>query len=604
MSILSQQFNFLYDPAFNEKGLPHIDGTIQEDPSIIDRLQFTLPDKRDNRSNIDYKKDTNILFNEDSEIFVEFIDEHAGYNNVIGYYMYQLYEEFGNKPTIVVNGTRRLMTRADINTDDSRDRKNILNRTIIFPNFKRVTDKGVLSLGNYVNLKPFGDFAYSEKKFKKGTGIGFFVIPDGWDSEKKTIKTNVMSSILYSDANFNVNNTYPNGIAQSVMLIDEFKSSSKNYSFIMAFDDIMLPGGDKDYNDLVLRINCTSSFGNYSQLSAGRKINENHLVADESGVYIEFTSDAIKKMKECECEAYRVKHTIISDDNDKATHLYNVFSKINFSSVVYEPLLSVEDNSLIFNFIFKKEDISTYMYIYKSVDNQTETLDDHKNIYYIQLDYIFVEPEDNNIREFIEINVCSCDKIIINNGETYKIIARNCSSPTSQGDPHITTFKGVNYLAPFDERVLEMYNNGELLIKTSMKRYAPYANSKNAMLRDSTFMEKTMIRTPYGRIIINNFTLDIIFESVKDISKIRIYPIDKVIANDKYKSNYKQYSFRFIEISTSKLGWTVLKFCSIPAQYDLLNDFTICNPNMFTMVPATGAFVSEHGLSWSDQLTF
>jgi hypothetical protein len=93
-------------------------------------------------------------------------------------------------------------------------------------------------------------------EFPNNIGIGFFIIPNGWDGSK--VK-NTMERIYTYEA-FNQNNSI-----QTILLSDLFSSNDQTGKMILSFEDIYIPGGDKDYNDLIFKIDYTPSYAIYNK---------------------------------------------------------------------------------------------------------------------------------------------------------------------------------------------------------------------------------------------------------------------------------------------------------------------------------------------------
>ncbi len=147
----------------------------------------------------------NIHVKEQAEVTVTFINEGAGYKNVLGYYAYDI----NNPPQTV---------------DD-------LVKIVIFPNASAQGSGGQLERGNTMRL--LGEF-------EADTMIGFFVISDGW-------RNNEITDGIYTqhtDANLNGNN-----FQQSIIFHDNNCNST-----IICFEDISVPNGDKDYNDAIFQV--------------------------------------------------------------------------------------------------------------------------------------------------------------------------------------------------------------------------------------------------------------------------------------------------------------------------------------------------------------
>lgn len=150
-----------------------------------------------------------LVIKEQTDLKVTFLDEGAGFKNVLGYYTYQE----GNKPA-----------SADM-----------LDKTIIFPNASKQRSGGDLIKGNTMRLLG---------PFEPGTVINFFLIANGWRNGKIT-------DGLYSqhgDIEYNLS-----GRQQSIIFYDTTCNS-----IVIAFEDITVPNGDNDFNDAIFEIIPTS----------------------------------------------------------------------------------------------------------------------------------------------------------------------------------------------------------------------------------------------------------------------------------------------------------------------------------------------------------
>lgn len=143
---------------------------------------------------------TGSVNNVNTDVWVEFIFEGAGWVNSFGYYTY----EVGNEPT---NPSQ-------------------LTKTVIWP---QVSDD-VLNPGDLFNIG----------QLPENTVVGFYVVAKGW-SNGQTVNGTYTH---YSDVNLNYNNNQQHTL---------FVESTCN-SLILTFEDIKLPSGDKDYNDIIIRI--------------------------------------------------------------------------------------------------------------------------------------------------------------------------------------------------------------------------------------------------------------------------------------------------------------------------------------------------------------
>ena len=215
-------FNILYkqDKApyitispYNDSGTPIImedDETVCSDllPNLFNAV---LPESQNaivNHPEYFAHPTKNIHIKETAEVKVTFINEGAGYKNILGYYAYDI----NNPPQTV---------------DD-------LVKIVIFPNASAQGSGGELIRGNTMRLLG---------TFEADTMIGFFVISDGW-------RNNEITEGIYTqhtDANLNGNN-----FQQSLIFHDTQCNST-----IICFEDISVPQGDKDYNDAIFQIKAT-----------------------------------------------------------------------------------------------------------------------------------------------------------------------------------------------------------------------------------------------------------------------------------------------------------------------------------------------------------
>jgi uncharacterized protein DUF4114 len=143
-----------------------------------------------------------VLLNE-SDVYVTFISEGAGYENTFGWYSYTP----STKPSTASS----------------------LKLNVLFPT---VSDR-VLKQGDMLKL--------GDKKFPAGTVIGFFLIIKGW--QHGTI--NYDNETFYTDQNFN-----PDQQQQHVL----FKQKDLG-QIVLTFEDQLVSGqSDEDYNDIIFTV--------------------------------------------------------------------------------------------------------------------------------------------------------------------------------------------------------------------------------------------------------------------------------------------------------------------------------------------------------------
>jgi hypothetical protein len=145
----------------------------------------------------------NIVLTKESEVYVTFISEGAGYENSLGYYTYDASKGPGS------------------NSD--------LELHILFPHISQT----VLTKGDMIQV--------GTGKFPKGTAIGFFLVIRGWENGY----VNYDKTIHYTDYDFNI------GHHQQHILFKEGTCGD----VVMAFEDKPLESGsDYDFNDVIFTI--------------------------------------------------------------------------------------------------------------------------------------------------------------------------------------------------------------------------------------------------------------------------------------------------------------------------------------------------------------
>lgn len=165
----------------------------------------------------------NLIIKEKTELTLTFIDEGAGYKNVLGYYTYNENEPVANQ--------------------------NLLDKIVIFPNASAKGSGGELIRGNTMRL--LGEF-------EPGTVIGFFLIANGW--RNGSITDGYYSQ--HTDINYNRSNRQ-----QSIIFYD-----SNCESIVITFEDISVPNGDNDFNDAIFQI--TSSNPDALEVESFNQIGE------------------------------------------------------------------------------------------------------------------------------------------------------------------------------------------------------------------------------------------------------------------------------------------------------------------------------------------
>jgi hypothetical protein len=143
----------------------------------------------------------------ESDVYVTFIAEGAGYDNTFGWYSYNKNEKPANKSDIKLN--------------------------VLFP---KVSGQ-VLKQGDRLKL--------SDKKFPAGTVIGFFLIIKGWNYGQ----INYNNETFYTDTNYNTDSQQQHVLFKQKDLGD----------IVLAFEDqLVTHESDQDYNDILFTVSDNS----------------------------------------------------------------------------------------------------------------------------------------------------------------------------------------------------------------------------------------------------------------------------------------------------------------------------------------------------------
>lgn len=244
----SPQATFSYIGKYDSQGKPEylMDEKFEFTADLLEVVNASLPEARPvpnfNPQYISNGTDSELKLKDASEVIVTFLHEGAGYRNAMGYYSYDL-----NNPPARASAIQK--------------------HNIIFPNVSYAGSGGNLNSGVRVNLG----------RFPANTGIGFFVVPDGWDESSRTVQENrVSDNIKYSNAAFN---TFTNAANRShtVLLNDPNREL-----LIIGMEDINRPSGDKDFNDAIFVVH-TSNYEavNTQSLATVKSVNGD---SDNDGV--------------------------------------------------------------------------------------------------------------------------------------------------------------------------------------------------------------------------------------------------------------------------------------------------------------------------------
>lgn len=157
---------------------------------------------------------TDLYIEEDTDLKITFHSEATLYTNSLGYYIYD-----------PLNPPKK---RADVK-----------NMTILYANASAKGSGGNLSKGDKVCLKDL----------KAGSAIGFFLVTKGWNG------TEVTAGRYTHFTTKHLNTDRPKQYQQASLLL-----RAENHPLaILSFEDIRLPGGDKDYDDVIFLLEPTNT---------------------------------------------------------------------------------------------------------------------------------------------------------------------------------------------------------------------------------------------------------------------------------------------------------------------------------------------------------
>ena len=206
---------------------------------------------------VDAGIDSNVLLGESAKLHVTFLDEGAGYRNSFGYFIYTV----GGGGAITV-----------------------LHRSLLFPNASKPSE-GTLVAGHTLTIdNDYNGGTYSSsagpRSFPAGTRIGFFVVADGYNRSYTTWSA---APLAYPSTTPATNGNVAAGLFTSLPVLNPEYPSSPSYAkhvamfrseaftgfipdpngtaetpfFVMGFEDLLRPGGDNDFNDIVFLVSST-----------------------------------------------------------------------------------------------------------------------------------------------------------------------------------------------------------------------------------------------------------------------------------------------------------------------------------------------------------
>lgn len=216
-TINAQNYNYL--GSYTSNGTPlYLESpgdivSVETQEMISNSLPESYPVPDYNPHYISSGYDTDVIVDELADVWVTFVSEGAGYRNVLGFYTYDV-----NNPPATAPSSEDV--------------------TIIFPNVSALGSGGGLQVGDKVKIGTF----------EAGTGIGWILVANGWNSNTSTVMNGNWK--LYSNPDYNPE-ANPDLRYHNVLLNDP-----DNERVILGFEDIRRDYGscDNDFNDAIFYV--------------------------------------------------------------------------------------------------------------------------------------------------------------------------------------------------------------------------------------------------------------------------------------------------------------------------------------------------------------
>jgi hypothetical protein len=179
--------------------------------NLVDSLKVFLPDNvnafKNHPALFSDTVQKNIVLLKESNVFVTFVDENAGYLNSLCWYSYD-------------------KTQPPLKVGD-------IKGNVVFPNISKKGEGGLLEPGYTLQL--------GTEKFPAGTVIGFFLVVQGWNGTA----IDYSKPIHYTNYNLNIG-----GKQQHVL----FKNTYSHY-VVLGFEDMIIDqNSDVDCNDILIAV--------------------------------------------------------------------------------------------------------------------------------------------------------------------------------------------------------------------------------------------------------------------------------------------------------------------------------------------------------------
>ncbi len=211
---LSSRSGYEYMGSYSNNGKPkYLTSSRKMDSKLMNFISDNLPlsgtadEVNENYFSADFTN--SLVFNQDGELWLTFAHEGAGYRNSVGYFTF----DPEDPPTSV-------------------DQLEV--RTVAFPNASYRRSGGSLKSGDRVYLG----------KFEKGTGVGWFLVPNGYDTRNRIVKESRATRYSIDELNTFTDDEY----RQHMLMLT---NNDEEY-FVLGIEDLNRPSGDNDFDDVVM----------------------------------------------------------------------------------------------------------------------------------------------------------------------------------------------------------------------------------------------------------------------------------------------------------------------------------------------------------------
>lgn len=623
--------------SYDRQGVPtYLESIDTVLPSTLDRILLAVPERVnipiDRPNYISDSVTRNILIQstdegfEGADVYMTFLFEGAGYRNTVGYYHYPLNGDL-KVPSKLQNNTYVPMTYSDRNAVNGSG-KSILNKTIVFPNASLPTwanSNGKNSQAGGGNLYPGSkvrlvyDTTKPELPFPNNTGIGFFVIPNGWNGSTYVD----WGESVHTDSIFNANKS-----VQTIPLFDTQLSTEGIGRTVISFEDIMRPAGDQDFNDIIVQIDYTPRscvrIDDFIFLPDADPITKDEIAIDKTGIYYCMKSSTVTDFLKNPADEFEFVHIIeIDNEHEHRTTLKQVFKDLIMSNDGHvdddDEEFSSEEN-IVIKYKIKKNKLQNCTYFVNPFINRgiTSPINEYVSAL-VELQNIYMIDERKQIKNQRLIIRDSNKKTKIKDDDDIKPHVKNGGHTYCLGDPHIKTIYNYKYDLPNDQNIYQLYNDGTTTINTKLDTF--YMNESINELKDLTFMHYLGIDIKnLAHLIVDMYhpdtyyILDEVSGEYRKISKDEIDSTFKVynaedlpqVASKNYSeyvklTNTNQFILKYINFKTPQLGNTFIELLYITHRKDLVNSMSIISNNLL-MTPAKGALISPKHVRTVDNI--